>query len=146
METLRIEVPIDYYIHCGITEYNKGSAIISKRLTDIFDRPIVAEIGTQLSIDTTDLELCLLIISALQEQQRKLSNSLMDLDQAQGKALLRYLIGVHNLEVLNDTVIVEILIFVMVQICRYLKVPLEILKDRMDEVYAKSKEILKEVE
>lgn len=146
MEPLRIEIPIDYYIHCGITEYNKGSAIISKRLTNLFGQPIVAEIGTQLSIGTTDLELSILIISALQEEQRKLSNSLMDIDQAQGKALLRYLIGLHNLEVLNDTVIVEILIFVTVQICGYLKVPLDILKDRMDEVYAKSKEILKEVE
>ena len=146
MEPIKIEIPIDYYIHCGITEYSTGSAVISKRLTDIFDRPIIAEIGTQLSIDCEDMELCMLIISALQEQRRKLSNSLLDLDQHQGKALLRYLVSMTNMDILNNTVVVEILIFVIVQICSQLSVPMHILKDRIDDVYAKSKEILQEAE
>lgn len=145
MDAIKIELPIDYYIHCGITQYTWGSAILSKRLTETLQRPIIVGIGTDLTIGSTDLELCMLIVASLQEERRKLSNDLLDIDQRQGKSLLRHIVAMHNLEIIDDSVLAEILLFCTVTVCRYLKVPLKVLKERMDEVYAKSKEIIEEM-
>jgi len=147
METIIITLPIDWFLSTGITKFEIATAILSRRLTEVMELSCYVDIGDCLSIQhLDDLEVIQLILTTLQEEQRKFRNSIFDIDEKPGKGFLRYLISMHNHEIIDDQTLAEIQIFSLIQICHYLKVPMNILKGRIDEVYAKSKEMIKEIE
>ena len=145
METIIITLPIDWFIETGINKFENATAVLSRRLTEVMQLPCYVEIGDCFSVQRLDdLEIIQLIILTLQEEQRKLRNSLLDIDERPGKAFLRYIISVHNQEIIDDRTIAEILIFSLTQVCRFMKIPIPVLTERIEEVYAKTKKMIEE--